>query len=92
MKLKPNITTIFDNLLGIRFNYGGIIKDRNTGKILADNIYGDFRYQGILGESLISALGSQSRGRVTKCDRAMEKSLMYCNTKLITEFFRKDKR
>ncbi|WP_170020062.1 hypothetical protein [Campylobacter sp. RM16190] len=92
MELKPNITTIFDNLLGIEFNYGGIIKDRNTGKILADNIYIMVRYKGIMVESLIKAVGSQSRISSTRCDGGKKYHLEECNTKLITEFFKKDKR
>ncbi|QKG28716.1 hypothetical protein [Campylobacter sp. RM16187] len=92
MELKPNITTVFDNLLGIEFNYGGIIKDRNTGKILADNIYIMVRYKGIMVESLIKAVGSQSRISSTRCDGGKKYHLEECNTKLITEFFRKDKR
>ena len=39
IELKPDIKTMFDKVIGMGFNYGGLIKDRNTGKILADNTY-----------------------------------------------------
>ena len=39
LEQKPNIKTVFDKIIDMGFNYGGLIKDRNTGKILADNTY-----------------------------------------------------
>ena len=92
IKEEPNITTIFDNLLDMGFNYGGIIKDRNTGKILAGNIYIYEYYHSFLLQAVIKALGSQSGGSFRLCDRGSSTSISECNQKLITEFFRKDKR
>ena len=88
----PNIKTFLDDLIGLSFNYGGIIKDRKTGKILADNIYENVRYQGALGESFIKAFGSESRGYGISCDSGREKYLDICNQKMIEEFFRKDRK
>ena len=88
----PNIKTFLDDLIGLSFNYGGIIKDRKTGRILADNIYENVRYQGALGESFIKAFGSESRGYGISCDSGREKYLEVCNQKMIEEFFRKDRR
>ena len=84
----PNIKTFFDDLIGLSFNYGGIIKDRKTGRILADNIYENVRYQGALGESFIKAFGSESRGCGISCDSGREKYLEVCNQKMIEEFFK----
>ena len=88
----PNIKTFLDDLIGLSFNYGGIIKDRKTGRILADNIYENVRYQGALGESFIKAFGSESRGYGISCDSGREKYLDVCNQKMIVEFFRKDRK
>ena len=88
----PNIKTFLDDLIGLSFNYGGIIKDRKTGRILADNIYENVRYQGALGESFIKAFGSESRGYGISCDSGREKYLEVCNQKMIEEFFRKDRK
>ena len=88
----PNIKTFLDDLIGLSFNYGGIIKDRKTGKILADNIYENVRYQGALGESFIKAFGSESRGYGISCDSGREKYLDVCNQKMIQEFFKKDRK
>ena len=84
----PNIKTFLDDLIGLSFNYGGIIKDRKTGRILADNIYENVRYQGALGESFIKAFGSESRGYGISCDSGREKYLDVCNQKMIEEFFK----
>ena len=84
----PNIKTFLDDLIGLSFNYGGIIKDRKTGRILADNIYENVRYQGALGESFIKAFGSESRGYGISCDSGREKYLEVCNQKMIEEFFK----
>ena len=83
---------MFDKVIGMGFNYGGLIKDRSTGKILADNIYENVRYQGALGESFIKAFGSESRGYGISCDSGREKYLEVCNQKMIVGFFRKDKK
>jgi len=88
----PNIKTFLDDLIGLSFNYGGIIKDRQTGRILADNIYENVRYQGALGESFIKAFGSESRGYWISCDSGREKYLDVCNQKMIVEFFKKDRK
>ncbi|EET80551.1 putative membrane protein [Campylobacter showae] len=88
----PNIKTFLDDLIGLSFNYGGIIKDRKTGKILADNIYENVRYQGALDESFIKAFGSESRGYGISCDSGREKYLDVCNQKMIQEFFKKDRK
>ncbi|WP_253908154.1 hypothetical protein [Campylobacter sp. RM16188] len=48
------------------------------------------RYKGIMVESLIKAVGSQSRSSSTRCDGGKKYHLEECNTKLITEFFGKD--
>ena len=88
----PNIKTFLDDLIGLSFNYGGIIKDRKTGRILADNIYENVRYQGALGESFIKAFGSESRGYGISCDSGREKYLEVCNQKMIEEFFKKDRK
>lgn len=66
---KPNIKTIFDNMLGMGFNYGGLIKDRNTGKILADNIYIYESYRTWILQALVSALGPQSSGEFWMCNK-----------------------
>ncbi len=53
-------------------------------------IYIMVRYKGIMVESLIKAVGSQSRSSSTRCDGGKKYHLEECNTKLITEFFGKD--
>ena len=88
----PNIKTFLDDLIGLSFNYSGIIKDRKTGRILANNIYENVRYQGALGESFIKAFGSESRGYGISCDSGREKYLEVCNQKMIEEFFKKDRK
>ena len=92
LEQKPDIKTMFDKIIDMGFNYGGIIKDRKTGRILADNIYENVRYQGALGESFIKAFGSESRGYGISCDSGREKYLEVCNQKMIEEFFRKDRK
>ena len=89
---KPDIKTMFDKIIGMGFNYGGLIKDRKTGRILANNIYENVRYQGALGESFIKAFGSESRGYGISCDSGREKYLEVCNQKMIEKFFRKDRK
>jgi len=56
--IKPNVLT---DMLYIDFNYGAVIKDRYTGKILADNVYMSIGYQGIAGE-IIRAYGGNPGG------------------------------
>ena len=85
--IKPNILT---DMLYIDFNYGAVIKDRNTGKILADNVYMSVGYQGIAGE-IIRAYGGNP-GNTDFCDSGREKYLEVCNQKMIIEFFRKDRK
>jgi len=89
---KPNIKTIFDNMLGMGFNYGGIIKDINTGKILADNIYIYESYHTWILQALVSALGPQSGGEFWMCNKNETNSIEKCNQKMIEEFFRKDRK
>ena len=85
--IKPNVLT---DMLYIDFNYGAVIKDRYTGKILADNVYMSIGYQGIAGE-IIRAYGDNP-GSTDFCDSGREKYLDICNQKMIEEFFRKDRK
>ena len=85
--IKPNVLT---DMLYIDFNYGAVIKDRYTGKILADNVYMSIGYQGIAGE-IIRAYGGNP-GNTDFCDSGREKYLDVCNQKMIEEFFKKDRR
>lgn len=85
--IKPNVLT---DMLYIDFNYGAVIKDRYTGKILADNVYMSIGYQGIAGE-IIRAYGGNP-GSTDFCDSGREKYLDICNQKMIEEFFRKDRK
>ena len=89
---KPNIKTIFDKMLGMGFNYGGVIKDINTGKILADNIYIYESYHTWILQALVSALGPQSGGEFWMCNKNETNSIKKCNQKMIEEFFRKDRK
>ena len=81
--IKPNVLT---DMLYIDFNYGAVIKDRYTGKILADNVYMSIGYQGIAGE-IIRAYGGNP-GSTDFCDSGREKYLDVCNQKMIEEFFK----
>ena len=81
--IKPNVLT---DMLYIDFNYGAVIKDRYTGKILADNVYMSIGYQGIAGE-IIRAYGGNP-GNTDFCDSGREKYLDVCNQKMIEEFFK----
>lgn len=85
--IKPNVLT---DMLYIDFNYGAVIKDRYTGKILANNVYMSIGYQGIAGE-IIRAYGGNP-GSTDFCDSGREKYLDICNQKMIEEFFRKDRK
>ena len=85
--IKPNVLT---DMLYIDFDYGAVIKDRNTGKILADNVYMSVGYQGIAGE-IIRAYGGNP-GSTDFCDSGREKYLEVCNQKMIEKFFRKDRK
>ena len=85
--IKPNVLT---DMLYIDFDYGAVIKDRNTGKILADNVYMSVGYQGIAGE-IIRAYGGNP-GSTDFCDSGREKYLDVCNQKMIEEFFKKDRK
>ena len=85
--IKPNVLT---DMLYIDFNYGAVIEDRYTGKILADNVYMSIGYQGIAGE-IIRAYGGNP-GSTDFCDSGREKYLDICNQKMIEEFFRKDRK
>ncbi|MFC2345648.1 hypothetical protein [Campylobacter sp.] len=85
--IKPNVLT---DMLYIDFNYAAVIKDRYTGKILADNVYMSVGYQGIAGE-IIRAYGGNP-GNTDFCDSGREKYLEVCNQKMIVEFFRKDRK
>ena len=81
--IKPNVLT---DMLYIDFDYGAVIKDRYTGKILADNVYMSVGYQGIAGE-IIRAYGGNP-GSTDFCDSGREKYLDVCNQKMIEEFFK----
>ena len=81
--IKPNVLT---DMLYIDFNYGAVIEDRYTGKILADNVYMSIGYQGIAGE-IIRAYGGNP-GSTDFCDSGREKYLDVCNQKMIEEFFK----
>lgn len=85
--IKPNVLT---DMLYIDFNYAAVIKDRNTGKILADNVYMSVGYQGIAGE-IVRAYGGNP-GNTDFCDSGREKYLDVCNQKMIVEFFKKDRK
>lgn len=84
--IKPNVLT---DMLYIDFNYAAVIKDRNTGKILADNIYERW-IPGIAGE-IVRAYGGNP-GNTDFCDSGREKYLDVCNQKMIVEFFKKDRK
>lgn len=91
LELKPDIEpNVLTDMLYINFNYGAVIKDRYTGKILADNVYMSIGYQGIAGE-IIRAYGGNP-GSTDFCDSGREKYLDICNQKMIEEFFRKDRK
>ena len=91
LELKPDIKhNVLTDMLYIDFNYGAVIKDRYTGKILADNVYMSIGYQGIAGE-IIRAYGGNP-GSTDFCDSGREKYLDICNQKMIEEFFRKDRK
>ena len=91
LELKPDIKPhVLTDMLYIDFNYGAVIKDRYTGKILADNVYMSIGYQGIAGE-IIRAYGGNP-GSTDFCDSGREKYLDICNQKMIEEFFRKDRK
>ncbi|MGB2553586.1 hypothetical protein ACPF04_10510 [Campylobacter sp. MOP51] len=81
--VKPSILAI---LLGAKFHYNAIIKDRKTNKTLANSIYATVGHQGIAEESHIRASGN-SRGYI--CNQ-MRLRLEDCDKELIKEFFRKD--
>ena len=85
---KPNIKTIFDKIIGMGFNYGGLIKDRSTGKILADNTYIYEFYHSWLIQALANALGPESGGSFRLCNRNETTWIEDCNQKMIEEFFK----
>ena len=89
---KPDIKTMFDKVIGMGFNYGGLIKDRNTGKILADNTYIYEFYHSWLIQALTNALGSESGGSFRLCNRNETTWIEDCNQKMIEKFFRKDRK
>ena len=89
---KPNIKTMFDKIIGMGFNYGGLIKDRNTGKILADNTYIYESYHSWLIQALTNALGPESGGPFWMCNKNETTWIQDCNQKMIEEFFKKDRR
>ena len=69
LEQKPDIKTMFDKVIGMGFNYGGLIKDRNTGKILADNTYIYESYHSWLIQALTNALGPESGGSFWMCNK-----------------------
>jgi len=85
---KPNIKTMFDKIIGMGFNYGGLIKDRNTGKILADNTCIYESYHSWLIQALTNALGPESGGPFWLCNKNETTSIEKCNQKMIEEFFK----
>ena len=89
---KPDIKTMFDKVIGIGFNYGGLIKDRKTGKILADNTYIYESYHSWLIQGLTNALGPESGGPFWMCNKNETTWIQDCNQKMIEEFFKKDRR
>ena len=92
IELKPDIKTMFDKVIGMGFNYGGLIKDRNTGKILADNTYIYESYHSWLIQGLTNALGPESGGSFWMCNKNKTTSIEKCNQKMIEEFFIKDRK
>ena len=92
LEQKSDIKTIFDKIIGMGFNYGGLIKDRNTGKILADNTYIYESYHSWLIQGLTNALGPESGGSFWMCNKNKTTSIEKCNQKMIEEFFRKDRK
>ena len=92
LEQKPNIKTVFDKVIGMGFNYGGLIKDRKTGKILADNTYIYESYHSWLIQGLTNALGPESGGSLWMCNKNETTSIEKCNQKMIEEFFKKDRR
>ena len=85
---KPNIKTVFDKIIGMGFNYGGLIKDRSTGKILADNIYIYESYHSWLIQAITDALGPESGGPFWMCNKNETTWIQDCNQKMIEEFFK----
>lgn len=92
IKEEPSIKTIFDNMLDMGFNYGGLIKDRNTGEILADNTYIYEYYHSWILQAFVSALGQESNDSFRLCNKNKTNSIEKCNQKMIEEFFRKDRK
>ena len=88
LEQKPNIKTVFDKIIGMGFNYGGLIKD----KILADNTYIYESYHSWLIQGLTNALGPESGGSFWMCNKNETTSIEKCNQKMIVEFFRKDRK
>ena len=88
LEQKPDIKTMFDKIIGMGFNYGGLIKDRNTGKILADNTYIYESYHSWLIQGLTNALGPESGGSFWMCNKNKTTSIEKCNQKMIEEFFK----
>ena len=88
LEQKSDIKTIFDKIIGMGFNYGGLIKDRNTGKILADNTYIYESYHSWLIQGLTNALGPESGGSFWMCNKNKTTSIEKCNQKMIEEFFK----
>ena len=82
--IKPNVLT---DMLYIDFNYGAVIKDRSTGKILADNIYIYESYHSWLIQALTNALGPESGGPFWMCNKNETTWIQDCNQKMIEEFF-----
>ena len=85
---KPDIKTMFDKIIDMGFNYGGLIKDRKTGRILADNTYIYEFYHSWLIQALANALGPESGGSFRLCNRNETTSIEKCNQKMIEEFFK----
>ena len=88
LEQKPDIKTMFDKIIDMGFNYGGLIKDRNTGKILADNTYIYEFYHSWLIQALTNALGPESGGPFWMCNKNKTTSIEKCNQKMIEEFFK----
>ena len=85
LEQKPNIKTVFDKIIDMGFNYGGLIKDRSTGKILADNTYIYESYHSWLIQALTNALGPESGGPFWMCNKNETTWIQDCNQKMINE-------
>ncbi|WP_297573958.1 hypothetical protein [uncultured Campylobacter sp.] len=79
----------FGSLIGVKAYYFGMIKDRNSGKIVADGVVIKSHYAGWILEKFIKYFGEESRNDNGICNpNKKSEHISKCSDNLIKQYFK----